>query len=192
MMFGIETWAEVTLLHVSLLDLYIILIDPVLNPLLDWDLEGRGLNLHSSLQIALTQSLAHENATNAIRTKENDQQRQESCCPTRSSFADWSPVQGLFIRPASIKAWFLTGAGLSQGSALTVGCTSTYKKHLMNSWMASPIQWTRTWENSRRWWGTGRPDVLQSMGLQRVEHDWATEHHHLMNKCHIHTRASSL
>ena len=24
------------------------------------------------------------------------------------------------------------------------------------------------------WW-TGRPDVLQSMGLQRVRHDWATE-----------------
>ena len=25
------------------------------------------------------------------------------------------------------------------------------------------------------WWGTGRPDVLQSMGLQRVGHNWATE-----------------
>ena len=27
----------------------------------------------------------------------------------------------------------------------------------------------------RNWWWTGRPDVLQSMGLQRVWHDWATE-----------------
>ena len=27
----------------------------------------------------------------------------------------------------------------------------------------------------RRWWKTGKPGVLQSMGLQRVRHDWATE-----------------
>ena len=26
--------------------------------------------------------------------------------------------------------------------------------------------------NSRTWWWTGRPGVLQSMGLQRVGHDW--------------------
>ena len=25
------------------------------------------------------------------------------------------------------------------------------------------------------WWWTGKPGMLQSMGLQRVEHDWATE-----------------
>ena len=29
--------------------------------------------------------------------------------------------------------------------------------------------------NSRRWWGTGRPGALQSMGSQRVGHDWVTE-----------------
>ena len=27
----------------------------------------------------------------------------------------------------------------------------------------------------RRWWRTGRPGMLQSMGLQRVGHNWATE-----------------
>ena len=27
----------------------------------------------------------------------------------------------------------------------------------------------------RRWWGTGRPGVLESTGLQRVGHDWVTE-----------------
>ena len=26
-----------------------------------------------------------------------------------------------------------------------------------------------------RWWGTGRPGVLQSRGLQTVRHDWVTE-----------------
>ena len=29
--------------------------------------------------------------------------------------------------------------------------------------------------NSGSWWWTGRPGMLQSMGLQRVGHNWATE-----------------
>ena len=41
--------------------------------------------------------------------------------------------------------------------------------------MASPTQWTWVWINSRSWWWTGRPGVLQFMGSQRVRHDWATE-----------------
>ena len=44
-----------------------------------------------------------------------------------------------------------------------------------NGWMASLTQWTWVWVNSGSWWWTGRPGVLQSMGLQRVGHDWATE-----------------
>ena len=32
--------------------------------------------------------------------------------------------------------------------------------------MASPIQWTWVWVNSGSWWWTGRPGMLQSMGLQ--------------------------
>ena len=35
--------------------------------------------------------------------------------------------------------------------------------------------WTWVWLNSRRWWWTGRPGVLQFMGSQGVGHDWATE-----------------
>ena len=38
-------------------------------------------------------------------------------------------------------------------------------------WMASLTQWTWVWVNSRSWWWTGRPRMLQSMGLQRVRHD---------------------
>ena len=41
--------------------------------------------------------------------------------------------------------------------------------------MASPTQWTWVWVNSGSWWWTGRPGVLQFMGLQIVRHDWATE-----------------
>ena len=36
-------------------------------------------------------------------------------------------------------------------------------------------QWTWVWVNSRSWWWTGRPSVPQSMGSQRVGHDWVTE-----------------
>ena len=41
--------------------------------------------------------------------------------------------------------------------------------------MASLTQWTWVWVNSRSWWWTGRPSVLQFMESQRVGHDWATE-----------------
>ena len=42
-------------------------------------------------------------------------------------------------------------------------------------WMASLTQWTWIWVNSGSWWWTGRPGVLQSMGSQRVGHNWVTE-----------------
>ena len=44
-----------------------------------------------------------------------------------------------------------------------------------DGWMASPIWWTWVWASSGNWWWTGKPGVLQSMGLQRVWHDWAAE-----------------
>ena len=44
-----------------------------------------------------------------------------------------------------------------------------------DGWIVSPTQWTWVWVGSRRWWKTGQPRMLQSMGLQRVGHDWATE-----------------
>ena len=45
-----------------------------------------------------------------------------------------------------------------------------------DGWMASTTQWTWVWANSGRWWRTGKPSVLQSMGSQRVGHDsnWTT------------------
>ena len=38
-----------------------------------------------------------------------------------------------------------------------------------------PTRRTWVWANSRNWQWTGKPGVLQSMGLQRVGHSWATE-----------------
>ena len=54
----------------------------------------------------------------------------------------------------------------------THGCLEHGKGEIM----ASLIQWTWNWANSRRWWGTGRPGVLQFMGSQsswghKVGHD---------------------
>ena len=43
------------------------------------------------------------------------------------------------------------------------------------SWMASPARWTWVWASSGSWWWIGRPGVLQSVGSQRVRHDWETE-----------------
>ena len=44
-----------------------------------------------------------------------------------------------------------------------------------DGWMVSPIRWRWTWANSGRWWGTGKPGRLQSMGLQRIGHNLMTE-----------------
>ena len=44
-----------------------------------------------------------------------------------------------------------------------------------DGWMALPIQYTWTWANSRRWWGTRKPGVLKSMGSQRIRHNFMTE-----------------
>ena len=39
----------------------------------------------------------------------------------------------------------------------------------------TPTRWTWVWASLGSWWGTARPGELQSMGSQRVVHDWATE-----------------
>ena len=44
-----------------------------------------------------------------------------------------------------------------------------------DGWKASLTQWTWVWVNSRRWWWTGRPGMLQSMGWQRVGLHWVTK-----------------
>ena len=44
-----------------------------------------------------------------------------------------------------------------------------------NDWMASWTRWNWVWTSSGRWWWTGKPGMLESMGWQRVRHDWATE-----------------
>ena len=70
-----------------------------------------------------------------------------------------------------------------------MGRTDSFEKTLMlgkseggegddrgwDGWMASLTQWTWVWASSGSWWWTGRPGVLQSVGSQRVRHEWVTE-----------------
>ena len=44
-----------------------------------------------------------------------------------------------------------------------------------DGWMASLTRWTWVWTSSWSWRWTGKPGMLQSMGLQRVGHSWVTE-----------------
>ena len=44
-----------------------------------------------------------------------------------------------------------------------------------DGWMASLTRWAWVWVNSGSWWWTGRRGLLQSMGSQKVGHDWVTE-----------------
>ena len=37
------------------------------------------------------------------------------------------------------------------------------------------MRWSWVWASSGSWWWTGKSGVLQSMGLQRIRLDWATE-----------------
>ena len=53
--------------------------------------------------------------------------------------------------------------------------------------MASSTWWTWVWANSKSWWWTGKPGILQSMGSQRIRHDWTTEVIRT-GKCHVKTQ----
>ena len=44
-----------------------------------------------------------------------------------------------------------------------------------DGWMASLTPWTWVWENSGKWWRTGKAGVLQSMESQRAEYDLEIE-----------------
>ena len=53
--------------------------------------------------------------------------------------------------------------------------------------MTSLTQWTWVWVNSRSWWWTGRPGVMQSMGSQSQTWlsnwiDWRTNNSYLTSK----------
>ena len=77
----------------------------------------------------------------------------------------------LVLWPPHAKSW-LTGKDSDAGTDYTGG---EGDGRGWDGWMASLNWWTWVWVNSRSWWWTGEPGVLQFMGSQRVGHDWANE-----------------
>ena len=63
------------------------------------------------------------------------------------------------------------GADLSGDPSPHTGYLLNTRKYRFNG----QIQRTWIWANSWRWWGIGRPGVLQYVGLPRAGHDLATE-----------------
>ena len=59
-----------------------------------------------------------------------------------------------------------------------------------DGWMPSPTQWTWIWANFGNWQWTGRPDMLQSLGSQRVGHDWVSELKRRKRNAHLLSPAS--
>ena len=58
---------------------------------------------------------------------------------------------------------------------LLLGKIEGRKRRGLDGWMVSLTEWTWVDISSGSSWCTGKPGVLQSMGLQRVRHDWPTE-----------------
>ena len=77
-----------------------------------------------------------------------------------STLATWCEGQTHWKRPWCWERLKVGGEGHDRG---------------WDDWMASPTRWTWVWGGFGGWWWTGRPGVLQSMGSQRVRHNWVTE-----------------
>ena len=118
-----------------------------------------------------------------------------------------SPLDFKEIQPVHSKgdqSWVFFGRTDAKAETLATSCEElTHWKRLWcweglgaegegddrgwDGWMASPTRWTWFWVNSGSWWWTGRPGVLQFMGLQKVGHDWATELNWYQKKLNLDT-----
>ena len=98
------------------------------------------------------------------------------------------------VNPKEYQSWILIRKTYAEAEAPILGHlmrkTDSLEKTLMlekiegrrkgndrgwDGWMESLTQWTWVWASSRSWWWTRWPGVLQSMGSQRVGHDWVTK-----------------
>ena len=104
---------------------------------------------------------------------------------------DWKEIKS--INPQGIQSWIFIGRTDAEApNTFVTWCEEpTHNKRPWcwerlkvgeegdnrerDGWMASPTQRTWVWANSARWWRTGKPGMLQSMGLQRVGHDWVNK-----------------
>ena len=75
----------------------------------------------------------------------------------------------MFLRQKN-KTW-LTGKDLGAGKDW--GQEGERGNRGWDDWMAPSTRWTWVWANSGRYWRTGKPGVLQSMGSQTRLSDWS-------------------
>ena len=73
--------------------------------------------------------------------------------------------------PSDAKNWLIEETLFCEG----LGAGGEWDNRGWDGWMASVIHWRWVWVNSESLWWTGRPGVLQSMGSERVGHDWVSE-----------------
>ena len=88
-----------------------------------------------------------------------------------------------------LPAWERSPAHLMQVPFCPVLVSKSRRRRGNRGWdgrMTSSTQWTWVWANSGRQWA-GKPGVLQSMGSQRVRHNWVTEHEHKINVTMVNT-----
>ena len=81
-------------------------------------------------------------------------------------------VETPILLPSDVKNWF-TGKDSDAGKDWRPEEEGDNRG--WDGLMASQTQWTWVWVNSKSWWWTEKPGVLQSTRSQRVRHDWATE-----------------
>ena len=86
----------------------------------------------------------------------------------RYSFPSLEPAHSMY----DSNCCFLTCIQISQGAGQVVWYSHIFKHFSVCS---DPTQWTWVWVSYGSWRWTGKPGMLQSMGLQRAGHDWATE-----------------
>ena len=115
----------------------------------------------------------------------------ELCCRRRLLRAPWTAREIKPINHNGNQPWIFIGRTDAEATApilwplnvksrligkdLDAGKGGEEGDREWDGWMASLTQRTWVWASSGSWWWTGKPGVLQSMGSQRVGHDWATE-----------------
>ena len=77
--------------------------------------------------------------------------------------------------PNTLATWYKEPTHLKRPQSWERLRTGEVRGRGWDDWMASPTQWTWVWANLGRWWRTGKPGNLQSMGSQRVGHYLETD-----------------
>ena len=86
-------------------------------------------------------------------------------------------LEGLILKPKLQYYGHLMWSANSLEKTLMLGKIEGRRRRGQQraSWMDGITQWTWVWASSWRWWWTGKPGMLQSMGSQRIRRDSGTE-----------------